>query len=121
MPLYNSNFLSRSFYLNTDKEYQENELLKELHLPSNLKVDDLSIFQELQETPLLDPFQIKVKQLPVYNMLTGEKTDEMITLNNRVFGMPLREDVLHRVVVWQVIMLFFISSSLLNVVLVLTV
>ena len=35
-------------------------------------------------------------------MLTGEKTDEMITLNNRVFGMPLREDILHRVVVWQV-------------------
>ena len=33
---------------------------------------------------------------------TGEKTDEMITLNNRVFGMPLREDILHRVVVWQV-------------------
>lgn len=53
-------------------------------------------------TPLLDPFAIKVKQLPVYNILTGEKTDEMITLSNRVFGMPLREDILHRVVVWQV-------------------
>ena len=32
-------------YLNKDKEYQENELLKELNLPSNLKVDDLSIFE----------------------------------------------------------------------------
>ena len=32
-------------YLNKDKEYQENELLKELDLPSNLKVDDLSIFE----------------------------------------------------------------------------
>ena len=35
-------------YLNKDKEYQENELLKELNLPSNLKVDDLSIFEVLQ-------------------------------------------------------------------------
>ena len=32
-------------YLNKDKEYQENELLKELNLPSNLKVDDFSIFE----------------------------------------------------------------------------
>lgn len=37
----------------------------------------------------------------VYNIATGEKTDERITLDNRVFGMPLREDILHRVVVWQ--------------------
>lgn len=25
----------------------------------------------------------------------------MITLDNRVFGMPLRKDILQRVVVWQ--------------------
>ena len=37
----------------------------------------------------------------MYNIATGEKTDERITLDNRVFGMPLREDILHRVVVWQ--------------------
>lgn len=54
------------------------------------------------ETPLLDPFKIQVKELPVYSIATGDKTDEVITLNNRVFGMPLREDILHRVVVWQV-------------------
>ena len=54
------------------------------------------------ETPLLDPFKIPVKELPVFNMLTGEQSDEMVTLHNRVFGMPLREDILHRVVVWQV-------------------
>ena len=60
---------------------------------------------------MLDPFAIKVKQLPVYNMLTGEKTEEMITLNNRVFGMPLRSDILHRVVVWQVRFYRFLSNS----------
>lgn len=37
----------------------------------------------------------------MYNIATGEKTDERITLDNRVFGMPLREDILHRVMVWQ--------------------
>ena len=42
-----------------------------------------------------------MKELPVYNIATGEKTGESITLDNRVFGMPLREDILHRVVVWQ--------------------
>ena len=42
-----------------------------------------------------------MKELPVYSIATGEKTNEMITLDNRVFGMPLREDILHRVVVWQ--------------------
>lgn len=49
----------------------------------------------------MDPFAFPVKELPVYNIVTGEKTEEMITLDNRVFGMPLREDILHRVVVWQ--------------------
>ena len=49
----------------------------------------------------MDPFAFPVKELPVYNIATGEKTDESITLDNRVFGMPLREDILHRVVVWQ--------------------
>ena len=44
-------------------------------------------------------------------MLTGEKTEEMITLNNRVFGMPLRSDILHRVVVWQVRFYRFLSNS----------
>lgn len=34
-------------------------------------------------------------------MKTGEKTSDLVTLNNRVFGMPLREDILQRVVVWQ--------------------
>ena len=38
----------------------------------------------------------------MYSIATGDKTDEVITLNNRVFGMPIREDILHRVVVWQV-------------------
>ena len=38
-------FNNLNSYLNKDKEYQENELLKELNLPSNLKVDDLSIFE----------------------------------------------------------------------------
>lgn len=42
-----------------------------------------------------------MKELPVYSIATGEKTNEMITLDNRVFGMPLREDILQRVVVWQ--------------------
>lgn len=49
----------------------------------------------------MDPFAFPVKELPVYNIATGEKTEEKITLDNRVFGMPLREDILHRVVVWQ--------------------
>lgn len=34
-------------------------------------------------------------------MKTGEQTSDLVTLNNRVFGMPLREDILQRVVVWQ--------------------
>mgnify|MGYP000067943881 FL=1 len=55
------------------------------------------------DTPLLDPFKNPVKELPVYSILTGDVTGQMITLNNRVFGMPLREDILHRVVVWQVV------------------
>ena len=42
-----------------------------------------------------------MKELPVYSIATGEKTNEMITLDNRVFGMPLRKDILQRVVVWQ--------------------
>lgn len=54
------------------------------------------------EIPLLDPFKTPIKELPVYSILTGDVTGQMITLNNRVFGMPLREDILHRVVVWQV-------------------
>ena len=55
------------------------------------------------DTHLLDPFKNPVKELPVYSILTGDVTGQMITLNNRVFGMPLREDILHRVVVWQVV------------------
>ena len=42
-----------------------------------------------------------MKELPVYSIATGEKTNEMITLDNRVFGMPLRKDILQRVAVWQ--------------------
>lgn len=53
------------------------------------------------EVALLDPFKVPVKTLPVFS-IAGEQLSETITLNNRVFGMPLREDILHRVVVWQV-------------------
>ena len=92
---------SRSFYINTEKEYKENPLLKDLDIPSNLQIEDPTIFAPKEEVPLLDPFKIRVKELPVYSIATGDKTDEVITLNNRVFGMPIREDILHRVVVWQ--------------------
>lgn len=53
------------------------------------------------EIPLLDPFKTPIKTLPVFS-ITGDQLSQSITLNNRVFGMPLREDILHRVVVWQV-------------------
>ena len=64
------------------------------------------------DTPLLDPFKNPIKELPVYSILTGDVTGQMITLNNRVFGMPLREDILHRVVVWQVLYRLWFQNQL---------
>ena len=57
------------------------------------------------EIPLLDPFKTPIKTLPVFSIM-GDQLSQTITLNNRVFGMPLREDILHRVVVWQVTIIF---------------
>ena len=34
---------SRRSYINTDKEYEENPLLKNLQIPANLKVEDFSL------------------------------------------------------------------------------
>ena len=91
----------RSFYINADKEYTENPLIDQLGIPPNLRIDDFDLFTPPKEAPLLDPFTTPIKQLPVYSMKTGEVTSELITLNNRMFGMPLRRDILQRVVVWQ--------------------
>lgn len=99
-------------YINSEKEYTENPLIDQLGIPANLRIDDFDLFAApkgrvyplrvyFAEAPLLDPFLTPVKQLPVFNMKTGEKTSDLVTLNNRVFGMPLREDILQRVVVWQ--------------------
>ena len=101
-----------SSYINTEKEIKENPLYKDLDLPANLRVDDPMLFAKTEgrtmhsisnsvEIPLLDPFKTPIKTLPVFSIM-GDQTSQSITLNNRVFGMPLREDILHRVVVWQV-------------------
>lgn len=45
--------------------------------------------------------QVLPKELPVYSFADGVETGEMIQLDPRVFHVPLRVDILHRVVVWQ--------------------
>ena len=90
-----------------------------------MRVDDPTLFAKTEgrtlhclsdsiEIPLLDPFKTPIKTLPVFS-ITGDQLSQSITLNNRVFGMPLREDILHRVVVWQVTSVrWFVMPSLLK-------
>lgn len=47
------------------------------------------------------PALMDAAELPVVSFLTGAPTGATVRLDARVFGAPLRPDIVHRVIVWQ--------------------
>ncbi|KAM3571256.1 hypothetical protein VYU27_006713 [Nannochloropsis oceanica] len=84
-------------------------------LPSNLYLADASVLTRYKPVPLETLIQRKEQMegiidpaaltLPVRRALGagvgGEEEEEQMSLDARVFGVPVRKDIIHRVVTWQ--------------------
>lgn len=81
--------------------------------PSNFAIDDdCELFEENDSTDMVDGeateslsafAPLNVKELPVFdssNMSSGE-TVGSVSVDERVWGVPVRKDIVHRVVCWQ--------------------
>ncbi|KAK8814416.1 hypothetical protein WA158_008278 [Blastocystis sp. Blastoise] len=70
-------------------------------LPSNLSVDNAEIFVRKEEK-VMDPSMVNVKEMDVLPLFNPNYSGETkVILNNEIFGVPVREDIIHRVIVWQ--------------------
>lgn len=76
-------------------------------LPPNLVLDDFAAgLMESGRAPAAaaaaDYATEAVKVLPVLSFRApGDASGASLTLDNRVFGVPIRQDLVHRVVLWQ--------------------
>ena len=70
------------------------------NLPSNLILDTES-FEDLLPEEEPERWEEKVKVVQITKFAEPESVVEEIELDNEIFGLPLRVDILQRVVRWQ--------------------
>jgi len=69
-------------------------------LPPNLSVESLRDLEPLPEKKVVEDVR-DVKTVPVSTFFRPENIVKEVTLPNAIFGVPYREDILQRVVRWQ--------------------
>ena len=71
-----------------------------IDFPPNLRLEDTAAVQPRAPLPCLDG---EVKTVGVVDLLNpgSDSEKEPVTLDNHMFGAPIRRDIVHRVVRWQ--------------------